>query len=182
MQYTEKNHSLNSCQKLVNLTSFALSRWRWQNRRVLPRQWQVISQKLVTPLSESCQEMHDKEDLSIDLISQKFVIFLSNPCHRTLMAAVSHGQFINALISKRHIMSLIQMSYRRHGCYLSCLPWEVAHVHFTNIRELRVYKESRNCTSWSKSWHMSSHIKKVFVKSFIIKFEYRINLDYTFSD
>ena len=55
--FTEKNLSLNSCQKLVSLTSFALSSWRWQKRRVLPRQWQVLSQKHVSLLSKTCQSL-----------------------------------------------------------------------------------------------------------------------------
>ena len=75
--YTEKNLSLNSCQKLVRLTSFALSRWRWQNRRVLTRQWQVISHNLVTFLSKTRQNMHDKGDLSNEPTRQQFVIELA---------------------------------------------------------------------------------------------------------
>ena len=113
LHHTEKNLSLNSCQKLVSLTSFALSRWRWQNRQVLPRQWQVISQKLVTLLSKSCQEMHDKEDLSNELTSQKFVIFLSIPRHRMPMLLLHSDQIYN--------VSQIKMFNQRHEVLLSCL-------------------------------------------------------------
>ena len=40
--------------------------------------------------------------------------------------------------------------------------------HFTSFREIRVYKESWNCTSWSKKWCNSSHLLNVFVKLFLL--------------
>ena len=45
--------SLNSCQKLVSLTNFELSSWRWQKRRVL-----IVTDKLLIKIvSISCQKL-----------------------------------------------------------------------------------------------------------------------------
>ena len=69
--------------------------------------------------------MHDKEDLSNELTSQKFVIFLSKPRHGT--AHVLHGQVIIAHRSINNV-SQIKMSNLRHEFLLSCQIWEVAIV------------------------------------------------------
>ena len=134
--YTEKNRSLNSCQKLVRLTSFALSKWRWQNRRVLTRQWQVISQNL----SLSCQK-------------------LVKPCMTKMTFATNQAVLIcHCLVKPRHHKHLAKDSHRSHkhkriwettDPKVKCLTCNAKHQgsHLTSLRGIGVYKGSSNCYS-----------------------------------